>query len=85
MADKKYVEIMSNGMTVVEYEDPERIRKEKRRKRLNMAAKIGIGVLAFVGAGTLATAAYSALTYVPDGDSDEDNQDDQEAIDVTTE
>lgn len=82
MADKKYVEIMSNGMTVVEYEDPERIRKEKRRRRLNTAAKIGIGFLALVGAGTLASAAYTALTYVPDGDPDED---DQNVVDVEVE
>lgn len=84
MAKKEYVEIMSNGLTVMEQEDPERIKKEKRKKTLNTLAKIGIGALALVGAGTIASAAYCALTYTPD-DSDDQDQDDQDVIDVTTE
>lgn len=81
MAKKEYVEIMSNGLTVMEQEDPERIKKEKRKKTLNTLAKIGIGALALVGAGTIASAIYTTLTYVPD-DSDDQDQEDQEVIDA---
>lgn len=82
MANKKeYIEIMSNGLTVMEQEDPERIKKEKRKKTLNTLAKIGIGALALVGAGTIASAAYTALTYVPDEESDQ-QEDDQDVIDA---
>lgn len=80
--ENNYTEIMSNGLTVVEFEDPERIKKEKRRKRLNTAAKIGIGALALIGAGAVAVTVYNALTYIPEEDS-EDNEDD--VIDVEVE